>query len=251
MAPDVGRVRPRRVGVRHAQQHGGKDGVGHADSIHLLNPLRALRSVEEHCEVREHSGLYLLDIAQHVAVLTIPVSTEVHGLHHDGVGPELTSTRDELDALVVDPARVGILPLGVATRESLHHARSTVEERSGDGLAVDRDDEVEERVLRTLGLESRNGTVLSRERDGGIHVFGPDARPGLDHRNLVRERGEPTVDEAEARLCSHEREHRLHVVRQTTELDDLLVREAARAQGASERDRGGDVRRRCPAASSC
>jgi hypothetical protein len=197
--PNAGRVRPHAV-ARHGEQEGGEDGVGHRLAVHLLHPLRALRGVEEPREVSERSGLRLLDVGEHVAVLTIPVGSEVHGLHLNGVRPELAGTRDELDALVIDPACVRLLPLGVATLEGLHHEGAAVEKSGREALAVDHDDEVQERVVRALGLKARDGAVLSSEGDGRIHIGRVDVRPGLDHRDLVRERGEPSVDEAEGGL---------------------------------------------------
>ncbi len=129
-----------------------------------------------------------------------PVCTEIHGLHLNGVRPELTGTRDKLDTLVVDPARIGLIPLDVAVAPGLLHAGATVEERGRDGFAVDHDDEVEEVVARALGLEARDGSVLASTLDGGIHIGWINARPGLDHFDLVRERREPSVDEVEGLL---------------------------------------------------
>ena len=240
VVPDVGRVRPHAV-VRHAQQQGGEDGVGHVDPIHLLDPLRALRGVKEPRKVRELPALSLLNFAQHVAALTIPVGTEVHNLHLNGVWPELAGIRNELHALIIDSAGVGFSPLSVVTFEGLHEAIAAVEQCGRDALAVDHDDEVQQWVVWALDLEACDGAVLADERNRSIHIIRIDTRPGFDHRDFVREWGEPAMDEAEGIVLAHLGEHRFHDLRLGAELFGVFRRESGRIQHAEELNLGSLV----------
>lgn len=233
-APDARRATPRSV-AGHVEEERGHEGVGHLLTVHLLDPLGRLHGVVDDREVRELRRLRLLDGLEDDTVLPVPVRTEVDDLDDDPVGRERLGALDSLHAVVVDVLRVGRLPLAVLLAPRLAHALARVHDGGGDGLAVDRDDDVEERVLPDLGLVAGDRPVLHRRGERGVDVGRVDAGPRLHHRDLVRERGEATVDELERGLLAHEGEHETDDARVVVELQHVFGGEASRREMTLER----------------
>ncbi len=234
ITPHVRRITPRNV-ARHVEEKRGDEGVGHVLAVHLLDPLRTLNRVVNDREIRERRGLSLLDFLQHDAILPVPVRPEVNDLDDDPVGTELLRAGDGLHTVLVDVLREGFRPLAVLVAPSILRSLTRVEKSGGDGLAVNRYDDIEEGVARHFALVARDRAALCRGSECGVNVLGVDAGPLLDHRDLVRERGEPPVDETEGRLLTHKSEHETDDGGVTVELDHVFGSEAVGGEIALER----------------
>ena len=146
----VRNVRPRIV-AGNVQLVPAGDGVRNAlIRFHLPNPFGILRRGVDDSHVRRALAPSVL--GDH-PIFGIPTSSEVDDLDADAV----TMIHDAIyegDALFVDPAVVSVWPLPVSVAESIPDPIARVREGRMRRVEIHRHDDVEERILRTLPLES-------------------------------------------------------------------------------------------------
>ena len=206
--PQARHVRTSLV-ARHREDKAAHERIRHAlVRVHLADPVGVLRAREENLHVRRPS---VPDLARDEYVLGVPVRPEINHADLECVA-DLRDALEQDESLLEARRLVRLRPLAELLAELVPHPSAAVAERLDDAAEVRRHHDVEQRPLRTTALEPdeqpRVACLLDGTREVRLVEAVGDAGPGLHHGELLRERVEPSVVQAEERVFPHRLRHR-------------------------------------------